>query len=57
MKGLFIKDLRLMKNQRNFLVTIVLMFLILVITRSRCQFFYGICAIFTFNCFHDYHYL
>lgn len=41
MKGLFIKDLRLMKNQRNFLVTIVLMFLILVITGVDASFFMG----------------
>lgn len=41
MKGLFIKDLRLLKNQRNFLVTIVLMFLILVITGVDASFFMG----------------
>lgn len=43
MKGLFIKDLRLMKNQRNFLVTIVLMFLILVITGVDASFLWDMC--------------
>lgn len=41
MRGLFIKDLRLMKNQRHFLFTIVLMFLILVITGVDASFFMG----------------
>lgn len=34
MKGLFIKDLRLIKNQRNFLITLALMFLVLIVTMS-----------------------
>ncbi len=41
MKGLFIKDLRLMKNQRNFLITLALMFLVLIVTGVDASFFMG----------------
>lgn len=41
MKGLFIKDLRLIKNQRNFLITLALMFLVLIVTGVDASFFMG----------------
>lgn len=41
MKGLFIKDLRLIKNQRNFLITLALMFLVLIATGVDASFFMG----------------
>lgn len=41
MKGLFIKDLRLMKNQRNFLITLALMFLVLIVTGVDASLFMG----------------
>ena len=41
MKGLFIKDLRLMKNQRNFLITLALMFVVFIVTGVDASFFIG----------------
>ena len=41
MKGLFIKDLRLIKNQRIFLISLALMFLVLIVTGVDASFFMG----------------